>query len=484
MIIVSITGPTREAAFGQIARSRKFASMFELRLDLLHEEDVRPLIQKAGRPVIATCRPAWEGGGFAGNEPSRLALLADAVRNGASYVDLELQLGAPAIRRFAKQNRRARVIASRHYFDGTVPDPLREYQALRLTEAPVLKLAYRATDVSDMQGVIAFLRKARANRQKAIAIAMGEAGEPSRILYRKFGGWAMYAAPLGGPPAADGQVPADRLHSLFRADELSASTKVYGVVGNPVRYSKGIFLHNPLLQRARKNAVYCRFEVHDLARFMRDIVPYMEGMSVTLPHKIAVMDFLDDVDERARTIGAVNTVIRQGKRLRGDNTDGSGALDAIEAQLPVRGKQVLVLGAGGAARAIVVEAVRRGAMVSISNRTFPSAVALAEATGAKAVTIEEGSSYDIVANATSVGMAPDVDSTPLPAGYVMMKVAFDAVYQPAETRFLREAKEHGATTVSGVEMYLNQAAAQSRMYTGIQPDLRTMRKLMTDALST
>ncbi len=483
MIIVAITGPTRQEALSQIARSRRYAALFELRLDILHEEDVRPFIKKAGKPVVATCRPTWEGGGFTGSEPSRLALLADAVRTGAAYIDLEMQLGEATIRQFVRQNRRARVIASRHYFDGTLPDPTREYQALRSTGAHVLKLAYRAGDVSDIQGVITFLKKAKSQKQKAVAIAMGEAGEPSRILYRKFGGWATYAAPVGGPPAADGQIPADVLHSLFRADALSGQTRIFGVVGNPVRYSKGIHLHNPLFQDARKNAVYCRFEVHDLARFMQHIVPHLQGLSVTLPHKIAIMDYLDEIEERAHSIGAVNTVIRRGRKLIGVNTDGSGALDAIEEKLRVNGKSFLVLGAGGAARAIVAEAKRRGAVVFVTNRTMTKAEELASATEAKATTVEKGSSYDIVANATSVGMAPEVDSTPLPAGFVHMRLAFDAVYQPPESRFLREAKEQGAMTVSGVEMYLNQAAAQSRMYTGVKPDIRLMRRLIAHVLS-
>ncbi len=482
MIIVSITGPTTEGSLGQIRRSRKFASIFEFRLDLMGIDALDRLIKSAKRPVLATCRPTWEGGGFSGSDDERMAILRQAIRFGATYVDLELRMGARFLRRFIDENPDVHVVASRHSFDDRIPDPGREYRALRSTGAHVLKLAYRANDAGDIVAAFEFLARAKRDRQRAVAIAMGEAGEASRILYRKFGGWAMYASPLDGPAAAEGQIRADMLHSLFRADRLKGSTRIYGVIGDPVRYSKGIYMHNPLFHRAGKDAVYCRFTVKDLPGFMRKVGPDLHGISVTLPHKRAIMKHLDRIDDASRAIGAVNTVIRRGTRLLGSNTDGAGALDAIERKMKVKGKTFLIIGAGGAARAIAVEAVRRGAVVFITNRTPETAQELARRSGARVVTIPELSSCDIVANATSVGMAPAVDVTPLPAGTVRMRLAFDAVYQPAETRFLREAREQGAMIVPGIEMYLNQAAAQSRLYTGIQPDLKWMHRMLDNVL--
>ncbi|HTY00174.1 MAG TPA: shikimate dehydrogenase [Bacteroidota bacterium] len=478
MIIVSITGPKSAESIAQVRRSRRFASIFEFRLDLMGVEDVQKLVRLAGRPVLLTCRPTWEGGAFPGGDAERLELLARASLLGASYVDLECRLGTRIVRRFIKDHPSIKVIVSQHEFGEGVKDPLRAYRDLRATGAYALKFAYRASDAADIGAAFTFLERAKRDKQPAVAIAMGEAGEATRILYRKFGGWATYAAPVGGPGAADGQISADLLHELFRADRLTASTKVFGVIGDPVRYSKGIHLHNPLFHHVGKNAVYCRFEVHALDTFMKRIAPRLQGISVTLPHKLSIIKHLDRIDGAARAIGAVNTVIRRGRRLEGSNTDGAGALDAIEHRMKVRGKTVLVIGAGGAARAIVFEAIRRGATVFIINRSRGPAEGLARASGAMVVGLTDIPSCDIVVNATSVGMMPATDCSPIPAHSVQMRLAFDAVYQPAETQFLRDAKEQGAVTVSGIEMYLHQAAAQSRLYTGIQPDLRRMRSLL------
>ncbi len=478
MIIVSITGPTREEALSQITGSRRFAGLFELRLDLLHGVHAGELIRHAKKPVVATCRPDWEGGGFKGTENQRLAILSEAAEQGAAYIDLELKLGRRRVQTFAQSHRTAKIILSRHYFTEERIDPRREYQAMRSIGASVFKLAYRADDACDISTAMKFLQLAKKDRQEAVAIAMGEAGEASRVLYRVFGGWATFAAPEGGTPAAEGQIAARLLHDLYRADQLGRSTKIFGVIGNPIEYSKGIYLHNPLFHRARKNAVYCRFKVDKLKRFMAEVFPALAGISVTLPHKIAIMEFVDRVEESAKVIGAVNTVVRERGTLVAENTDAAGALDAIEKRMKVRGRTFLVLGAGGAARAIIVEAIRRGAKVFVANRTFERAVELARITGCTPVDPAGIDTVDIVANATSVGMAPMIDKTPLAEGRMKMKLAFDSVYQPADTRFLREARAQGAITVSGVEMYINQAAAQSRRYTGTLPNRKLMRRLL------
>ncbi len=482
MIIVSVTGPTTAEALAQIQRSRKYASMFEFRLDLMGVEAAASLVKAARKPVVLTYRPRWEGGGYAGPDVDRIAVLARAPEIGARYVDLEFRMGVPLIRRFIKECKSIRVIGSRHYFDGQIPDPDHEYRSLRAAGTYAMKFAYRAGDAADTSVAFRFLARAAADRTRAVAIAMGEAGEPSRILYRVFGGWATYASPVGGPAAAEGQLPADALQNIFHADRLTRSTRVFGVIGDPVRYSKGIYIHNPLFRRAHTNAVYCRFAVSDLGRFMSAVAPSITGMSVTLPHKVSIIRFLDGLDESARNSGAVNTVVRRRGSMIGLNTDGAGALDAIEKRMKVKNRSFLVIGAGGAARAIVVEAVRRGANVLIANRSPEAAQDLARRCGANVIELPRVQQCDIVANATSVGMAPDVDRTPIPPGAIRMELAFDAVYQPRETRFLREAKARGAITVSGAEMYLNQAAAQSQLYTGTRPDQRLMRRTLAKVL--
>ncbi len=267
---------------------------------------------------------------------------------------------------------------------------------------------------------------------------------------------------------------------MYHAEEVRSSTKIFGVIGNPVRQSKGVYVHNPLFRKAGLNGVYCKFPVVNLKRFMKNVAPMLNGFSITIPHKQKILKHLDAVDPTSRSIGAVNTVVKRKGGLLGTNTDAPGALDAIERVVRVKGKRVLVLGAGGAARAIAYEAKQRGAHILLSNRTHRKAVSLARLLGGSAKRLHglNPNDYDIVVNATSVGMTPGINKTPLPIRLVKGKVVFDAVYNPPETRLLRDARKVGATTIKGTEMYIHQAARQSELYTGVKPSVASVRRLL------
>ncbi|MBI5471700.1 MAG: type I 3-dehydroquinate dehydratase, partial [Ignavibacteriae bacterium] len=376
MIIVSVAGPSMNEALAQVEVSSRYADAFEFRLDLIKEPPLSFLLTSTRRPIIVSCRSAREGGRFDGSDAERLEILRAAVQIGVEYVDIELRDGQAIIDEFLESG--VKVIVSHHQFEKRSVNPERIYAQLRQSGAHVLKFAYMAHDAAYIRYAIEFLRLARAERQKAIAVAMGECGEPTRILYRKFGGWATYASAEDAAPAAPGQLPASMMKKLFRSDQLTSGTKVFGVVGNPVRQSRGIFVHNPLFQRAGKNFVYCRFEVHNLAAFAQHVLPWLSGCSVTLPHKQSIMKYVDRVDATTKGIRAVNTIVRKRGKLFATNTDAPGALDAIEKISKVAGKRMLVLGAGGAARSIAYEAKRRGAHVLIANRTESVAKKLAQ----------------------------------------------------------------------------------------------------------
>lgn len=480
MIIVSITGPTMQDALAQANASERYADMFEFRLDLIVRPNIAALLASTRKPTIVACRPVWEGGGFSGTERERISMLELASVFGATYVDIELNANPRIVNDFISRQNETKVIASLHLLDGSLFDVRRVYQALHNTGADVIKLAFEVEDAYENRLAFDFLSRARKDKQKAIAVAIGEAGEASRILYKKFGGWATYASSELGGSAASGQISASILKRLYRADKLSPSTKVYGVVGNPIRQSKGVFIHNPLFQAARLNAVYSRFKVENLELFIRRIVPEMQGFSVTIPHKQNIMKYVDQIDSTAKGIGAVNTVVRRGSTLKATNTDAVGALDAIENVVSVKGKRMLILGAGGAARAIAYEAKRRGAHVMISSRNDGKARRLAADFGLEFVKRNnaDNAEFDILVNATPVGMTPHDHESPVPKSMLKRKVVFDAVYNPPLTRLLRDAKSVGAKTIPGTEMYLNQAALQSKLYTGRKPNTKLIRKLL------
>ncbi len=482
MIIATVTGPTMDEALTQVTGSRRDADLMELRLDLIQSADPGLLMWAAGHPVIATCRPAWEGGGFNGSESERLEVLVFASRLGAELVDIELNAGRSFREDFLRKRGESHVIVSHHVSPKERFSVQTVYGKLRATGADVVKFAFPAEDCYRNRDAFRFLELAARDRQPAIAVAMGEAGEPSRVLYRKFGGWATYAAPDDRAAAAPGQLPASVMKRVYRSHMLDRRTAVYGVVGRPLRQSKGVLVHNELFRLAGKNAVYCRFPVGDLRRFMAEVAPLLHGFSVTIPHKEDILHFLDRVERGARPIGAVNTVVRRAGKFIGSNTDAGAALDAIEAVDRVRGKTVLLIGAGGAARAIAYEARRRGARLLVANRTIERARRFVRNFSAELVPMETlpAAAFDILVNATSVGMTPDVDATPVPAEILKGKTVFDVVYSPPETRLLREAAAAGATVVPGTEMYLRQAAKQSRLFAGAQPDLEVMRAILSE----
>ncbi len=484
MIIVAITGPTAQDARRQIQASRRFAALFELRLDLVRDADAAGLLRLSRKPCIATCRPVREGGAFRGSETKRLSVLCDAVRAGARYIDIELD----AIEPFRDLCREARLssalIVSHHRFAAGRVDVGALYRKLHRTGAEVVKFAYTATDAWQIDAAREFLRLAQQDGRKAIALAMGEAGEASRILYRVFGGWATYGAPEHGDGSAPGQLPARMLRTVFRAHRLTPTTRVYGLVGYPVRQSKGIYIHNPVYRSEGLDAVYVRFSVTDLRRFMRILGPYLSGCSVTLPHKQAMVRFCSSLTPAAASIGAVNTVVRNGSRWFGANTDAGAALDAIEERLRVRGRSVTILGAGGAARAIAVEAKRRGASVVVANRTTGKARTLARSLRVAWSPVSDVFLHapEILVNATSLGMWPDNNQMPIPRFPAGVRLAFDAIYNPPLTAFLKKARSRGATIVSGSEMYERQAVEQIRLLTGRRPSAQAIRRLFRAAV--
>lgn len=457
-----------EEAVAQIKASRRYADALEFRLDMIKDPNIAQLIDASRKPCIATCRPVWEGGAFKGSEAQRIGILEAASLIGVDFVDIELNAAPETVAEFLRRKRDTKVIVSLHLLEATIFDPVRIYRALRATRADVIKLAYNTDDAWEIVFAAQFLASAKHDRQKAIAIAMGQAGEASRVLYRKFGGWATYAAPEHGRGSAAGQIPANQLKKLYHADLLKPSTRVYGVIGNPIDQSKGVYLHNPVFQKAGQDAVYCRFPVRNLGAFMSRMAPYLGGFSVTIPHKRDVIQYLDSVDVTAKAIGAVNTVIRRNGKLTGMNTDAAGALDAIEGVRKVKGLRVVIIGSGGAARAIAFEAKRRGAEVIIAGRTESKAGELARKFGVKSAPLHNlsGIQFDILANATSVGMVPDINASPVPKSALKNKVVFDAVYNPPMTKLLSDAKSVGAMIIQGTEMYVNQAALQSEFYTG------------------
>jgi shikimate dehydrogenase len=276
------------------------------------------------------------------------------------------------------------------------------------------------------------------------------------------------------------------MNTRTRAIMVDGDTKVYGIIGNPVRHSKSPVMQNAGFAALAENALYLPFQVVDVVDAVAGIRALgIQGVSVTIPHKEKIIDYLDVIDPVARKIGAVNTVkcveTEAGRELHGFNTDWIGANLALQGKSSLPGKQAVILGAGGSARAIGFGLLEAGAKITVCSRTEQRGCALANDLGCSWLPLADLAtlSGDILVNATSVGMAPRAEQS-LMARHDLhkFKVVMDIVYSPVQTSLLRAAEDAGCLAVSGLEMLLYQGVAQMEIWTGRKAPVEVMRKAL------
>lgn len=480
------------------------ADIVEIRIDLLNnfnpKADLTILLKERPLPIIITYRPKWEGGEYEGDEATRLDVLRLAIELDADYVDVELQVATDFIKSMRdKKSRMCKIIVSNHNFESTpsVEELRHLVERLQSTGADIVKFTTTATNITDVARVFQVFPHSQV---PIIASVISSRGLISSILCPKFGGYLTFGSLGPGKESASGQPALTDLINIYRIKNLGKDTKVFGIIGNPVGHSKGPILHNRAFREIGLDAVYVPFLVDDLAEFLRVYSsPDFSGFSVTIPHKEAAVQCCDEVEPIAQSIGAVNTIVRRPSdgKLIGYNTDYTGAISAIEDGLkgrlssgdwgntsPLSGRLFVVVGAGGAGKALAYGAKEKGARVVIANRNYERAKALANLVGGEAIPLDKLDSFCqengmILANTTSVGMHPNVMESPISKeALVAYDLVFDAVYTPKVTRLLREAEEAGATVVSGLEMFIRQAMGQFELFTGTPAPGVLMREIV------
>jgi 3-dehydroquinate dehydratase/shikimate dehydrogenase len=429
------------------------ADIVELRLDGVAGLDVPAALAGRSRPVIATCRPVWEGGRFDGSEDERRRILAEAIRLGAEYVDIEWRAGFADL---VAGNRGKGVVLSSHEFERIPTDLHQRVRDMRRLGPEVVKVAIPARRLSD-----ALPLRALTGDGDAVAIAMGQSGIPSRVLAAHFGSRWTYA----GNGAAPGQVPAARMVGELRFREISNSTAVYGVVGTMTAESKSPSIHNEWFAAAGLDAVMVPMQTPDFDDFLAfaDALP-VAGAAVTIPFKLDALRCACRVDDDARRVGAANTIRRCVDGWEATNTDVAGFLAPLT-EFDLRGARVAVLGAGGAARAIVVALTSIGARPTVCARRPEQARELQPLGAAVGSWPPPPGSWDVLVNCTPIGGVSSPDASPLPEGPFGGRLVYDLIYRPAETRLLREARATGCATIGGWPMLRAQARRQFEWWT-------------------
>ncbi|KAL8239046.1 hypothetical protein R6Q59_015613 [Mikania micrantha] len=481
------------------------ADLVELRLDSLKvfcfREDIRTLIQSSPLPTLFTYRPTWEGGQYEGDEQTRLEALQLAMKLGADHIDVELQ----AVDDFkilisGDKPTKCKLIVSSHNYQNTpsLEDLKNLVERIQSTGADIVKVATTAVDITDVARIFEIIAHSQV---PIIAMAMGEKGLMSRLLSPKFGGYLTFATLERGLESAPGQPTIKDLMDLFNFRHIRRDTKVFGIIGKPVAHSKSPMLYNKAFRSVGFNGIFVHMLVDNVKNFLETYSSKdFAGFSCTIPHKETIVQCCDEVDPVAKAIGAVNCAVRRQNdgKLYGCNTDYVGAISAIEDGLrasgvqngsigsPLAGRLFVVIGAGGAGKALAYGAKEKGARIVIANRTYDRARELAEIIGGNALSLADLNTYSpedgmILANTTSIGMQPNIDETPISKEALKSyALVFDAVYTPKITRLLREAGECGALIVTGLEMFIGQAYQQYERFTGLPAPKELFREIMAD----
>ena len=491
-VCAAVIGTTTAELIEKASRVVKETPFLEFRLDYLDKplqamaKIQQFLADNTASTVIATCRRAENGGRFRGSVTAEIEVLCKAAQAGCQMLDLELE-SAEALKKgeLAKlRDTGAGLIVSHHDFEQTG-----DLEAIRKRMEPFqpdfLKIVPTAKTLVDNVTLMRFVERV-SDQAHIVGLCMGDAGVISRVLGLRAGSEFTFAAAAAGEETAPGQIAARTLVETYRVEEVDAATKVYGVAGDPVGKSLSPIMLNTAFRRETVNAVYLALQtasVEDLVALIRQIP--IQGVSVTMPHKQAILPHLEHMDPLSQKIGAVNTILRapDGK-LYGFNTDVAGIVVPLEKRLSLKGAKVLVLGAGGSARGAVFGLRAEGAEVWLLNRTPETAAKLAKQSGAKVIKREAvpKTSFDVILNATPVGMAGQNGEPLLTAADLKTKYVFDLVYNPIDTPLIRLARQQGIPVITGVEMFVQQGARQFEIWTGKPAPEEEMLRVVVHAL--
>ena len=495
-ICVAVCGGTVAELLERAEAARHESQFLEFRLDCLGPSErpdraIAPIAKflAAHREIvaIATCRRKPFGGGFSGTLMDELNVLAAATEAGFAIVDLEIE-SAEQCNAFELQTLHeadAALLISFHDYEKHV-DLEAIFARIQRFEPDFVKIVSTARSLTDSLELLQWMKQ-RSGDTQLVGIAMGEPGIVSRILSLRSGSAFTFAAASEGAATAPGQIVVRTLKDLYRVEDLDQATRIYGVAGNPVSHSMSPLMQNSAFRRERLNAVYVPLKtdsVEDLLTLARQLP--LSGLSITMPLKQKVLPFLANVDPLTAKLGACNT-IRTGAdgKLYGFNTDVAGVVRPLEKRMSLKGASILVLGAGGAARAAVYGLAEKGAKVFIWSRKENTARELAASAGATSISRAQirGTQFDVLINATPCGMTGNHHPLPLEPEEWKARLVFDLVYNPLETPLLQEARARGIGTIQGVEMFVHQGARQFELWTGKPAPEADMLRVVQFALS-
>jgi 3-dehydroquinate dehydratase/shikimate dehydrogenase len=481
-----LTGKTIKQDVDLLNKYRKFADLAELRVDCLDADErlyIRRFPELAGIPVILTVRRDVDGGYFTGGEGARLKLLANGLayanadsRFNFAYVDIEEDFKIPSLEEAARTFG-TRIIRSCHDLKGTIDDISAKMKSMKRAGDEIIKVAVSVKTTHDVLNV--FRASNTFINQDKILICMGHYGIYSRILAERFGSFLAYSSALSESviPGAPGQMDVRELSELYHFSKITKKTKIYGVVGNPLKSSVSPWFFNTILNLENADSVYVPFPVTDIGDFM-ELAEGMDiqGLSITVPYKEMVLPYVSEKSAIVQSIGACNTLYRKGDTWSGDNTDYAGfstSLLNFLGRKNLKWRKITIIGAGGVSRAVAAEVFNMGGKALILNRTAHRAKNVASLYnfrwgGLDNQGIDLMYKYnDIIIQTSSAGMEGYDESDPLELyNFTGKEAVMDLIYTPAQTPFLKRAAAAGCRTLNGYDMVIRQACLQYNNFFG------------------
>lgn len=513
MICIPIKAGSQTEALQELECALPHAEAVELRMDLIPGGELESLMGRCRSfpspvQILVTNRRkeslSEENSNVLSLERQRIDVLKKAVAFGADFVDLELDVMEPLrveLRSVIKDyGNRTRLIVSHHDFSKTPSQKtLRKilHECL-LAGADVVKIVTFANDMEDNLRLLHLIPYAQGKHCHVVAFCMGEKGKPSRIMAPFLGSMISFTPLDRNAESAPGQLTVEEMRQVMtimgpmakrqeaKGRPVLFSPQVFALFGNPVKHSLSPLMHNAALKKMGMNGKYVACCIKDLESAVNGVRGMdIRGVSVTLPFKVAVMAYLDEVEEDALKIGAVNTLVNDQGILKGYNTDWIGLVQSLEENLDIKGKVFAIMGAGGTARAALYGILKKGGIPLVLNRSVERGESLAREWGCSFYPLTDiaGVYADCLINTTSVGMISESKKSPVEDAILgKFPIVMDVIYNPLQTRLLRAAERLGCVTVSGLDMFVHQGAEQIRLWTGREAPRATMKQIVRETL--
>lgn len=446
----------------------KSRELVEVRINNLKNLNLSRLLSLPRPEIILTYQWKSNADNFNRSFEKYYTLLQNAVNHGVEYIDVEMSIWEKITKRFRLEKINIpELICSYHNYKKTPKNLHSIYEKMRRLNPDIIKIATKANNISDNRIIFDILNEAKDDKKKVIGICMGEYGEISRIIGGKFGSYLGYTHPEEKRETAPGQFSYDQMKYLFRTDRITRKTKIFGLIGNPVKYSKGIYYHNKIFSQNNIDAVYINILVDNLSEFFSSIMEYISGISVTMPFKSEVVKYIDRIENGAKELKIINTILRKKGNLIGYNSDLYAIKNIFKKINVNKNVRIIILGTGNMSRTILFACHIFGAKPVIVSRNIKKSRELANNFNCDFSDYKNinGDYCDLLINTTPVGMGTKYRMPPISSSIFYKKpIVIDVIANPPHTKFIATAERFNCKTITGDKIFTLQARYQSSLF--------------------